>query len=94
MAPSFVWLNFRVCCRCACSTTAPKSGVVGDPGPPPHRAKRALGTPGLHPTARSARWGPRAYGVWNCSDVPLTQALSLIALCATRERTWANFFRA
>ena len=61
---------------------------------PPGQNRAWLGTPNLHPTARSARWGPRAYGVWNCSDVPLTQALSLIALCATRERTWANFFRA
>src|SRR6185437_4214378 len=61
---------------------------------PPGQNRAWLGTPNLHPTARSARWGPRAYGVWNCPDVPLTQALSLIALCATRERTWANFFRA
>src|SRR6185437_3328687 len=29
------------------TSTPPREARVGDPGPPPHRTKRALGTPGL-----------------------------------------------
>jgi hypothetical protein len=100
VAPSFVWVNFCVCCRCACSTPTGQIGQAGRPDaperhntschsgrhenasdlslrltaplqPPPHRAKRALGTPGLrqcgvglnlrlpspYPSSRFARLG-------------------------------------
>jgi hypothetical protein len=86
--PLFIWLNFSVYCRCAFPAPLRSPPQQTNVGFPPHQAKNCLmGTPGF-----AGGLGPAA--VWNCSDVPLTQALSLIALCATRERTWANLFRA
>ena len=88
MAPPFCLAEFLCLLSLRLSAPLRSPPQQTNVGFPPHQAKNCLmGTPGFAGVP-----GPTA--VWNCSDVPLTQALSLIALCATRERTWANLFRA
>jgi hypothetical protein len=71
MAPSFVWLNLRVCCRCACSTprakigrgwgprtsTPPREARVADPGPTACRIALMFRLPRPYPSSRFARLG-------------------------------------